>query len=125
LAAAAAAPPNSALASQAYRFEDLPARAAGPARQRRILEGETHTGVGIELHHTEMPAGEASHPSHRHAHDELLLIREGTVEVTIAGRTTKLGPGSVAYIASNDDHALRNVGSTAAQYFALALGRDK
>ena len=125
LAAAAAAPPNSALPSHAYRFEDLPVRASGPARQRRILEGETHTGLAIELHHTEMPAGEASHASHRHVHEELLLIREGTVEVTIAGRTTKLGPGSVAYIASNDDHALRNVGATPAQYFALALGRDK
>jgi mannose-6-phosphate isomerase-like protein (cupin superfamily) len=125
LAAAAAAPPNSALPSHAYPFEDLPVRASGPARQRRILEGETHTGLAIELHHTEMPAGEASHASHRHMREELLLIREGTVEVTIAGRTTKLGPGSVAYIASNDDHALRNVGATPAQYFALALGRDK
>jgi mannose-6-phosphate isomerase-like protein (cupin superfamily) len=125
LAASAAAAPNSPLASQAYRFEDLPVRASGPARQRRILEGQTHTGLAIELHHTEMPAGEASHASHRHAHDELLLIRDGTVEVTIAGRTTKLGPGSVAYIASNDDHGLRNVGATPAQYFALALGREK
>jgi quercetin dioxygenase-like cupin family protein len=124
-AAAAAAAPNSPLASHAYRFEDLPVRASGPARQRRILEGETHTGLAIELHETELPAGSPSHPPHRHAHDELLLIRGGTVEVTIAGNTTKLGPGSVAYIASNDDHGLRNVGATPAQYFALALGREK
>ena len=125
LAAAAAAPPDAPLASQTYRLEDLPTHAAGPASQRQILRGETHTGLAIDLHHTEMPAGESSHASHRHANDELLLIRDGTVEVTIAGRTTKLGPGSVAYIAANDDHALRNVGATPAQYFALALGRDK
>lgn len=125
LAATAAAPPNTPLASHAYRFEDLPVRASGPARQREILKGETHTGLEIDLHETELPAASGSHPPHRHAHDELLLIREGTVEVTIAGKSTVLGPGSVAYFASNDEHGLRNVGSTTAQYFALALGRDK
>ena len=125
LASSAAAPPNAPLASQAYRFEDLPVRASGPAKQRRILEGETHTGFPIELHQTELPAASGSHPPHRHAHDELLMVREGTLEVMIAGKTTVLGPGSVAYFASNDEHGLRNVGATPAQYFALALGRDK
>jgi quercetin dioxygenase-like cupin family protein len=124
-ALAAAAPASVPLASKAYRFEDVPVRMAGPASQRWILEGETHSGFRIELHHTEMPAGEAGHAAHRHPHDELLLIQEGTVEVTIAGTTSKLGPGSVAYIASNDEHGLRNVGATKARYFALSLGRDK
>jgi mannose-6-phosphate isomerase-like protein (cupin superfamily) len=123
--AASATPPNPPLASQAYRFELQPVRPSGPARQRRILEGETHTGLPIELHQTELPAASGSHPPHRHAHDELLMIREGTLEVTIAGKATVLGPGSVAYFASNDEHGLRNVGVTPAQYFALALGRDK
>ena len=123
--ATAAAAPNSPLASHAYRFEDLPVRVSGPARQRQIFRGETHTGLEIDLHETELPAASGSHPPHRHAHDELLLVREGTVEVTIAGKTTVLGPGSVAYFASNDEHGLRNVGATPARYFALALGRDK
>ena len=125
LAAAATAAPGSALASRTYRFEDLPVRMSGPARQRQVINGETHSGFVIDMHETELPAGSPSHPPHRHANDELLMIREGTVEVTISGKATVLGPGSVAYFASNDEHGLRNVGATPAQYFALALGRDK
>ena len=54
----------------------------------------------------------------------MIMIREGTLEVTIAGRSTTLGPGSIAYVASNEEHGWRNVGTTRAQYFVLALGRE-
>jgi mannose-6-phosphate isomerase-like protein (cupin superfamily) len=57
-------------------------------------------------------------------HEEIFLIREGTVEVTIKGRQTRLGPGSVGFAASNDEHGLQNVGTTPAQYFVVALGKD-
>jgi len=54
----------------------------------------------------------------------MILIREGIMEVTIAGRSAKLGPGSVAYVASNDQHGWRNAGATRAHYFVLSIGRD-
>jgi quercetin dioxygenase-like cupin family protein len=44
--------------------------------------------------------------------------------VTIAAKTARLGPGSVAYIASNVEHGILNAGRTSAQYFVLALGTD-
>ena len=52
------------------------------------------------------------------------MIREGELEVTVAGKTTHLGPGSVAYIASNQEHGWRNAGTTTATYLVLALGGD-
>src|SRR5713226_889482 len=110
LAAAGAAAQNSPLASNAYRFEDLPVHASGPNRSRPVLEGETHTGLPIELHMTELAPGQAPHPPHRHVHEEMIMIHEGTLEVTIAGRTSNLGPGSVAYVASGEEHGWRNVG---------------
>jgi mannose-6-phosphate isomerase-like protein (cupin superfamily) len=55
-------------------------------------------------------------------HEELLFIREGELEVTINGQGTRLGPGSCAYLASNDLHGYRNVGTVPAKYFVLALG---
>jgi quercetin dioxygenase-like cupin family protein len=54
----------------------------------------------------------------------MLLVREGTMEVTISGKTTTLGPGGVAYVASNEDHGWRNTGTTRAHYFVLTLGRE-
>ena len=47
---------------------------------------------------------------------------EGTLEVTISGKPTLLGPGSAAFIASNEEHGWRNSGSTRAHYTVIALG---
>ncbi len=113
------------LVSRAYRFEDLPVRTRGANRSRAVLDGRTHEGQAVELHETQLAPGSQPHPPHRHVHEEVFLVREGTVEVTISGRTTRLGPGSVAYVASNDEHGARNVGTTPAQYFVIALGTKK
>jgi mannose-6-phosphate isomerase-like protein (cupin superfamily) len=114
-----------ALPSNAFRFEDLPTRQSGAILSRQILQGDTHSGYLIDLHESELPAGEAPHAPHHHVHEEILLIREGLLDVTILGKTTRLGPGSVAYLASNQEHGWRNAGTTTAKYFVLALGDDK
>ena len=124
LAAAGAARPNAALASGTYRFEDLPVRPEGANSFRAVLEGDTHSGVPIELHMTELAPGQAPHPAHHHVHEEMVMIHEGTLEVTIAGRSAKLGPGSVAFVASNEQHGWHNVGTGRALYYVLAIGRD-
>jgi quercetin dioxygenase-like cupin family protein len=110
------------LGSKTYSYEDLPVRKNGSNAQRAILRGTLHTGFGIEMHETELAPGNAPHPPHHHVHEELIMIREGSMEVTIAGKTTMLGPGSVALVASNEEHGWRNTGETRARYFVLALG---
>jgi mannose-6-phosphate isomerase-like protein (cupin superfamily) len=114
-----------ALPSNAFRHEDIPVRQSGAILMRQILQGDTHSGYPIDLHESELPAGEAPHAPHHHVHEEILLIREGQLDVMIAGKTTRLGPGSVAYLASNQDHGWRNAGTTPAVYFVFALGDDK
>ena len=44
------------------------------------------------------------------------MIRSGMLDVTIGGKTTQLGPGSVAYIASNEEHGWRNTVAGVAEY---------
>jgi quercetin dioxygenase-like cupin family protein len=124
LAAAKGAAQNRVLASQMHRYEDLKVEVEGPNRGRAILEGETHAGVPIELHETELAPGQMPHPAHHHVHDEMILVREGTMEVTINGRSATLGPGSVGFVASGEEHGWRNVGTNRARYFVLAVGRD-
>ena len=112
------------LPSKTYAFDDLPVRNNGANKSRAVLDGETHGGFSVKMHITELAPGLAPHPPHHHAHEEMIMIREGTLEVTIAGVSTKLGSGSVAYVASNEEHGWRNVGTTRAQYFVLALGLE-
>ncbi len=121
--AAAQSPSEAGLQpSLAFPFEDQPVRKNGDGKSRQILSGKTHIGFLVDLHASEMPPGGVPHPPHHHEHEEMFLVREGTMEITIEGSTTKLTPGSVAYIASNEMHGVRNVGKTTAQYFVLALG---
>ena len=109
------------LTSRSYPFADLPAHKSGQNVSRAVLNGLTHEGCSIEVHETNLAAGQMPHPPHRHPHEEMFLIREGTLEVTVNGKSSRLGPGSVAFIASNDLHGARNVGSGHAQYFVLAI----
>ncbi len=124
-AAQSAAKKDGVLPAAALRWEDLTPRKNGNAVSRQMMTGDTHTGYRIDLHETELPAGEMPHAPHSHVHEELLLIREGQLEVTIAGKASRLGPGSVAYFASNQEHGWKNTGGVPARYFVLALGDDK
>ncbi|MEO7650996.1 MAG: cupin domain-containing protein [Bryobacteraceae bacterium] len=125
LAAADASSQTKALPSRMYPFEDLVVKQNGENRSRAVLQGANRSGFAVEMHQTELSPGLAPHPPHRHVHEELLMIREGTMEVTISGKTAKMGPGSSAYVASNEEHGWRNVGTTRAHYFVLTLGREK
>ena len=62
------------------------------------------------------------HAPHHHVHSEMWLIREGTVQLTINGTSHVIGPGSVGFVRSNDEHGIKNVGTTPATYFVVAVG---
>lgn len=112
------------LRSGTTRFEDMPVEKQGANILRQVLSGATHSGYHVDLHTTELAPGDAPHPPHRHIHEEMIMIERGTMEVMINGKSSKLGPGSVAYVASNDYHGWKNVGTDRSRYFVLALGRD-
>jgi quercetin dioxygenase-like cupin family protein len=115
---------NKTLPSKAFKYEDLPVKINGENKSRAVLNGETHSGFPIELHMTELAAGQAPHPPHQHVHEELLMLQQGTLDATIKGQTTQVTAGSVVFLASNDEHGWRNPGPGPAQYFVIALGKD-
>jgi quercetin dioxygenase-like cupin family protein len=118
-----AAAKDEALKSKTYSFEGLPEKTNGKNKSWQVLDGGTHTGYHLDLHITELGAGQMPHPPHHHAHEEMILIETGLVEVTISGKSERIGPGSVAFVASNEEHGWKNVGDTGARYFVLAFGR--
>jgi quercetin dioxygenase-like cupin family protein len=107
-----------------FGFNEIPVTANGKNTQRRMFTAKTHTGFKIESHQSDIAPGEANHPPHQHLREEMMLIREGLMELTIAGRPYRLGPGDVGVIGSNELHNARNVGTTMARYFIVNIGRD-
>jgi mannose-6-phosphate isomerase-like protein (cupin superfamily) len=103
-------------------YSDLPVKQNGQTESRPILDGALHTGERLEVHETILAPGSEPHPPHRHEHEELFLLMKGNVAVTIEGKTTVIGPGSAAFIHSNELHGVRNPGPEKAQYFVVATG---
>jgi quercetin dioxygenase-like cupin family protein len=68
---------------------------------------------------TTLNPGLSSHPPHKHPNEELVIIKEGTVEALVNGELKKAGPGSVIFNASNELHAIKNVGTTPATYHVI------
>lgn len=114
---------NAVLPSKCYPFEELHGKIDPETHleQWQVFRGETHDGFKIACHISRLPPGAMPHPPHQHVNEEIFFVHEGTVELTIAGVSNRIGPGSVAYIHSNEMHGTKNVGDAPAQYFILEL----
>jgi len=123
-AIAAAQTKSDALPSGAWPYDQLESHKSGPGTGHNVFNGQTHSGFHVDMHITELPKGEAPHAPHHHAHEEMVLIFEGALDVTINGKTTRVGKGGTAYVASNEEHGWRATADGPAKYFVLALGRD-
>ena len=55
----------------------------------------------------------------RHLQEEVLIVKEGEVEVSLDGTTQKVGPGSILFFAAGAVTGLRNVGTAPATYYVI------
>ncbi len=122
--AAAPAAPATLIQSGAFPWDSLVPKtsADGVSTARAIFKGKLATGESVEVHETTLIVGGTPHPPHHHLHSEMLLVREGTIELMVNGKSYRVGAGGVGFVASNEDHAAKNVGDTPATYFAVAIG---
>jgi len=109
------------LHSAVHDFAKLTVKPSKVGEGRAVLNGSTVTLKNLETHITTINAGEAPHAAHRHPDEEMILVREGTLEIAINGQLQRAGPGSVCFFASNDLHGLRNVGGTRATYHVIRM----
>jgi quercetin dioxygenase-like cupin family protein len=107
--------------SAVFDYEKLEVRPSRVGEGRRVLDGSTVTLANLETHITTINAGEAPHAPHAHPDEEVVLVRQGVLEVTINGKTERAGPGSVILVGSNDLHGWKNVSNERAIYHVVRI----
>jgi len=120
-ACAAAQDAGIELPTKLYHDKQIAYTGDDQKKGRRFFYGTTHTGYRLELHETVLSAGTQTHAPHKHEHEEIVLVMQGTVEMFCEGKTEVAETGSVIYFASNQMHSVRNVGTTPCRYYVLEL----
>jgi quercetin dioxygenase-like cupin family protein len=105
--------------SAAFAWNSIPVKQTAVGSTRSFFRAPTATLDELELHVTTLNPGQSSHPPHQHANEELVIVKEGTIEALVQGEWKRVGEGSVIFNASNQLHGLRNVGTTPATYHVI------
>ena len=77
---------------------------------RIYFEGATDQIKSMTAGSVLLKPGAAPHPPHEHPEEEFLMITEGTGEITMAGKPTKVAPGAMMYVAAGRVHGILNTG---------------
>jgi quercetin dioxygenase-like cupin family protein len=109
------------LDSKIYRPDQSTDLHGQPKKGGRIFFGTEHSGFALEMHQTVLGPGTASHPPHKHAHDEIMIVLDGTLETYVEGKTEIAEKGAIIFYASNQMHRARNPGTVPARYYVLEL----
>ena len=118
---AAATPPAVAapLKSRVFDWASLTAAPIPNGERRAVLDGPTETVDLLHVHVTTLAPGKISGQPVRHLQEEVLIIKEGEVEVSLDGATQTAGPGSILFFAAGAVTGLRNTGTTPATYYVV------
>jgi quercetin dioxygenase-like cupin family protein len=109
------------LPPKVYNSDRIPYEGDQKKKGRRFFMGPTHSGFGLEVHETILGGGQRTHEPHKHEHEEIVFVIEGTVEAYFDGKTELAPPGSVIYFGSNQMHSARNAGEKPCRYYVVEL----
>lgn len=109
------------MGSSIFQWDRLEVTATKTGERRAVFDSPTATMANFECHVTTLNPGFAPHPPHRHADEEWVLVKDGQLDVTINGETTRAGPGSIVFVSSGDEHGWTNAGDKPATYYVMRL----
>jgi (S)-ureidoglycine aminohydrolase len=106
--------------SAVYAWDDLEVEQGDSRERRHVFKGSTEGFEYFQVHASTVPPGQAAHAAHSHDdREELVIVKEGTVELTINGEGRVLPRGSVSLVLPGDSHGLRNAGDDPATYYVI------
>jgi len=111
--------PPAKMESTVWHWKDLEAKPTPVGERRDVVRRPTITLDELEMHVTTLKPGVASHAPHTHPNEELIIIKEGTLQAHVNGKEIVVGPGSILFFASMQPHGVKNIGDTQATYHVI------
>lgn len=121
LAAAQQRTPFGLAPSKVHHSDQLPYRGDDRKKGRQFFHGANHSGFAIEMHETVLGVGVETHPPHRHEHEEIVIVVDGSLDVHLEGKNEIAETGSVMYFGSNQAHTVKNAGTRPVRYYVVEL----
>ncbi|MGA2230577.1 MAG: cupin domain-containing protein [Tepidisphaeraceae bacterium] len=118
LAQSAKKPP---MTSSATDWNAVVAKASATGSSRAFLDGPTPTLDNLNCHASTLNPGATNHEILTRPDDEVIIVKEGTIEVYVIDKWVRVGPGSVIFNARNVPQSMRNVGDGPATYFVVTF----
>lgn len=79
--------------------------------QRTYFDGPTGQLRAMTAGSLLLKPGMSPHPPHQHPEEEIMVVTEGTGEIVVDGKVSKVGAGSMMYCAANKLHGVKNTGT--------------
>ncbi len=106
--------------SGVYHWNDLDVRAGNMREGRRFFEGSSHHFDYLEIHATTQQAGAKPAPPHTQKDiEEIIIVKEGKMKMTMDGESRVLEAGSVILIPPLVEQSLENVGEGPLTYYVF------
>jgi len=79
---------------------------------RIYMDGSTDQLGAMTFGSLMLKPGMSPHPPHQHPEEEIMILTEGSGEISVEGKITKVAAGSSMYCAANKLHGIVNTGKT-------------
>jgi len=121
LAVQAQSDKTSVMTSTAIEWNSLEVKTNATGSSRKFFEGPTATLDMLECHASTLNPGATNHVILRRPNDEVIIVKEGTIEAFVNDKWVRVGPGSVIFNAANVPQSMRNVGDGTATYHVITF----
>lgn len=111
--------PGKLLESTAWQWNDLVAKKTDVGELRSVVRQPTRTLDELEMHITTLNPHTTSHPPHTHPNEEMVILKEGTLQAHVNGKEVVVKAGGVLFYASMQPHGVKNIGETPATYYVI------
>ena len=105
---------------QIIHWDSLVAKTENGRTRRLLLEGTTTHLKYFRVHATTLDAGAAPNPPHPNKDaDELFIVKEGKIKVTIGDKSKIIEAGGVVVVLADEVHGIENAGDKPATYYVF------